>query len=62
MYSQLDKQTFPSLSFPSIMTENSPDNVQSTELQATYAGAKRKIAALEQQLQNLKEAGAKRKL
>lgn len=31
-------------------------------LQATYAGAKRKIAALELQLQNVQEAGRKRKL
>jgi hypothetical protein len=31
-------------------------------IRATYAGAKRRIAALEQQLQNLKDAGSKRKL
>lgn len=30
-------------------------------LQATYAGAKRRIAALEQQLVNLQEAGSQRK-
>jgi hypothetical protein len=30
-------------------------------LLASYAGAKRRIAALEQQLQNLRDAGAKRK-
>lgn len=29
--------------------------------QATYAGAKRRIAALELQLQNVQEAGSKRK-
>lgn len=33
----------------------------STPLQATYAGAKRRIAALEEQIQTLKEAGSKRK-
>lgn len=33
----------------------------STALQATYAGAKRKILALEMQVQNLQEAGSKRK-
>lgn len=43
------------------MSEDTSNDVQSTGLQATYAGAKRKIAALEQQLQNLKEAGMKRK-
>lgn len=30
-------------------------------LQATYAGAKRRIATLEQQLKTLQEAGTKRK-
>lgn len=33
----------------------------SATLQATYAGAKRKIAALKLQLQNVQEAGRKRK-
>lgn len=33
----------------------------SSELQATYAGAKRKIAALQEQVQLLQEAGKKRK-
>lgn len=37
-----------------------PDNTED-ELRATYAGAKRRIAALEQQLQTLLEAGSKRK-
>lgn len=39
----------------------SPDNIPD-ELRATYAGAKRRIAALEQQLQTLLDAGSKRKL
>jgi hypothetical protein len=46
---------------------NSQNPVPNTEdegesnLTAVYAGAKRRIAALEQQLQNLKDAGVKRK-
>lgn len=36
------------------------DNAED-ELRVTYAGAKRRIAALEQQLQTLLEAGTKRK-
>jgi hypothetical protein len=36
---------------------NGEDNMR-----ATYAGAKRRIAALEEQLQNLRDAGSKRKL
>jgi hypothetical protein len=31
------------------------------DMRATYAGAKRRIAALEQQLENLWDTGAKRK-
>lgn len=38
----------------------SSDNT-GNELRATYAGAKRRIAALEQQLQGLLDAGNKRK-
>lgn len=40
---------------------NQDDPQALTGLQATYAGAKRKIAALEQQVQILQEAGKKRK-
>lgn len=36
-------------------------NDDTEELRATYAGAKRRIAALELQLQNYQEAGNKRK-
>lgn len=38
------------------MSEDDLDNTA-----ATYAGAKRTIAALQQEVQNLKEAGPKRK-
>jgi hypothetical protein len=37
-------------------------DTQDTALQATYAGAKRRIATLEQELQTLHESGSKRKL
>jgi hypothetical protein len=42
---------------PSQSTE--PDNED--DARATYAGAKRRIAALEQQLQDLRNAGGKRR-
>lgn len=32
-----------------------------TSIKAVYAGAKRRIATLEQQIQNLQEAGTKKK-
>lgn len=35
---------------------------EENRLRATYAGAKRRIATLEQQLKTLQEAGTKRKL
>jgi hypothetical protein len=38
-----------------------PDGEEDTDIHAVYAGAKRRIAALEQQLQNIKDAGPKRK-
>lgn len=43
--------------------EQSPPNEDETSnsLQATYAGAKRRIATLEQQLKTLQEAGTKPK-
>lgn len=45
----------------SLSNPTNPAEETSTTLQATYAGAKRRIAALEQQVQNLQEAGSKRK-
>jgi phage-related minor tail protein len=44
-------------------SQNSTTNQQDGEdhIRATYAGAKRRIAALEEQLQNLRDAGVKRK-
>lgn len=37
------------------------DQHEEDGLRATYSGAKRRIAALEQQLEDLRSAGAKRK-
>jgi hypothetical protein len=44
-------------------SQNSASNQEDGEdpIRATYAGAKCRIAALEEQLQNLWDAGAKRK-
>jgi hypothetical protein len=37
------------------------ENALEDDLRAIYSGAKRRIAALEQELENLQNAGAKRK-
>jgi hypothetical protein len=36
-----------------------PSHPDDDNLRTTYAGAKRRIAALEEQLQNMKDAGSK---
>ena len=52
--------------FPSCMADTMASATGTTsqdeDMLATYAGAKRRIAALEQQLQDMQRAGSKRKL
>lgn len=43
------------------MSGSPPSGTDGEDLQATYAGAKRRIAALELQIQNFVESGSKRK-
>jgi hypothetical protein len=42
-------------------TQQIQEDLQEEQIAATYAGAKRRIAALEQQLRALQEGGPKRK-
>lgn len=50
-----------SSNLPTTNATHQQDEDQATVFQATYAGAKRRIAALELQLQTLQETGKKSK-
>jgi hypothetical protein len=50
-----------SASQPQVETETHPNSDEEESLRATYAGAKRRIAALEQQLQALQDVGKRQK-
>lgn len=48
--------------FLMVNQNSTPDQANNeNDMRATYVGAKRRIATLEEQLQNLRDAGSKRK-
>jgi len=51
----------PTHQIPGQCPSPTPEDLQDEQIAATYAGAKRRIAALEQQLRTLQEGGPKRK-
>lgn len=61
MTSHSGKYQFFSNSFASYCPNSLIHSLDEHPVVSAYAGAKRRIAALEQQLQNLQEAGVKRK-